>query len=723
MGIEAAIAAAIASAGASAATAAAIASFAVNSVVSLAIGAVTKALSGKPKTPNLDGAFAAKASNITQNIRQPIVERRTLYGEARIGSSVTFIENSSNDKYTHLVYTLVDHEVDEIGEVWFDDKSIPPDYLDSNGNVIKGEFANRARIQKFLGAAGQVAPADLVAETSADSTFMGNGVAYLYIRIEGDRDVYPSGIPVITAFVRGKKVFDPRDGGVKYSANPALFANDYLQEPVDSLTPGLGVDTIFIDQDEFISSANVCEEIVQTQSISASVQAINTGINSIELEGDTLVYQNGDCVRLSSSGVLPSGLATLTDYYVIPYQRKGKPRIKLAISLDDAIAGVEVPIADIGSGSHTVIKTGEPRYFGGGVVDTSEEPTSVLDDIASAMAGYIKDMGGSWKIAAGYYRAPTVELTEDDVLSPLTIVTKAGRRDRFNLVKGIYVSPINDGEPSDYPPVTNSMYVVQDNGKTLPTDLDLPMTPRPHTAQRLAKIKLEKRRQEQIIEGDFGLKALRLRPGNVMSFTFAGLGYATKPFEVQRLDLANKTIEGVVFFYVKLVLQETAPTVYDWNNGEETRVDPAPNTALPDGRTVEVVSGFTLDSLIVSTRESDRIFNVLATWDLHDNQYVVTDGHYEIGFRETGQSVFKSVGRVNGDVTEMVITALKPDTNYDIQIIATNNLGVRSLPTLLEGFLVGTTITSNSEDWENETLSRDGDDWEVETLGSEDWEA
>jgi len=35
---------------------------------------------------------------------------------------------------------------------------------------------------------------------------------------------------------------------------------------------------------------------------------------------------------------------------------------------------------------------------------------------------------------------------------------------------------------------------------------------------------------------------------------------------------------------------------------------------------------------------------------------------------------------------------------------------------------VGSTVTTDTEDWENETLSRTGDDWENDTLSSEDWE-
>ncbi len=177
MGIGAAIAATLVSAGASAAAAAAISAFVVNTVVSLALGALASAIAPKPKTPNLAGGFSAKASGITQNIKQPITSRRILYGEARIGGALTFIETTNDDKYMHLILTLCDHEVEEIGEVQFNGTSIPIDAFDANGNVTSGDYKDRARLKFYKGTTTQTADPDLVSETAVDNNFRGRGVA------------------------------------------------------------------------------------------------------------------------------------------------------------------------------------------------------------------------------------------------------------------------------------------------------------------------------------------------------------------------------------------------------------------------------------------------------------------------------------------------------------------------------------------------------------------
>lgn len=66
-------------------------------------------------------------------------------------------------------------------------------------------------------------------------------------------------------------------------------------------------------------------------------------------------------VNLSNSGgALPAPLAAATDYYVIP---ASSGRFKLALNLDDALAGVAIDITSTGSGTHSVVQVGlDPRY-------------------------------------------------------------------------------------------------------------------------------------------------------------------------------------------------------------------------------------------------------------------------------------------------------------------------------------------------------------------------
>ncbi len=108
-----------------------------------------------------------------------------------------------------------------------------------NGNEVsapnrflKGNTATGARlveINSHTGTDTQQADTLLVQrvkEWTADH--QQRGIAYLYCQLEFDRDAFPQGLPNISATVRGKKVFDPRDSSTAFSNNPALCIRDYL---------------------------------------------------------------------------------------------------------------------------------------------------------------------------------------------------------------------------------------------------------------------------------------------------------------------------------------------------------------------------------------------------------------------------------------------------------------------------------------------------------------
>lgn len=73
----------------------------------------------------------------------------------------------------------------------------------------------------------------------------------------------------------------------------------------------------------------------------------------------------GTRVRLTTTGVLPAGLATATDYYVI---RATDGTCKLATSYANAIAGTAINITDAGTGTHTITWL-LPRYTNGAGVN------------------------------------------------------------------------------------------------------------------------------------------------------------------------------------------------------------------------------------------------------------------------------------------------------------------------------------------------------------------
>ena len=191
-------------------------------VTSWALSALT------PKPPGV-------SSQTLGNVKEAVGDFDIVYGEIRKGGTVTFMETSDRvgwkvfkDNYLHMIIVLAGHEVEEIGDVYFNDEVVT---LDSGGFTVGNRWKSRARVKKHLGSPNQLADPDLVAETSVDSNFRGRGIAYLYVRLDWDGDVFASGIPTITAMVKGRKVYDPRPSTTVWTDNAALCIRDYLAQP------------------------------------------------------------------------------------------------------------------------------------------------------------------------------------------------------------------------------------------------------------------------------------------------------------------------------------------------------------------------------------------------------------------------------------------------------------------------------------------------------------
>lgn len=690
---------------------------------SLIMSGLQKLIAPKPPKPR-GGASALQNSGITQQVRQPIIVRKPVYGEMRRSGGILFMDVTNNNKYLHIIIELAPHQVSEIGEVWFGDYPIAPDHLDANGNVNTGRYSGKARIRKHLGSPDQTADSFLVAESDKWTTAHRlRGIAYLYVRLQWDKDAYPSGIPNISAWVKGREVYDPRTTLTTYSNNPTLVLNDYLQ----ASDFGLGCLSSEVDETYTIAAANECDEDIAVTEYTVAMSSVAASTDIITLAGDKLFFQRGDRVQLTTDNTLPAGLAAATDYYVIPYQRRTTCRIKLAASYADALSGTAIDITDAGTGNHNVIKKGEPRYSGALVIDSESPHDENIKDILAGMVGWNTYSGGVHKIVAGSYQTPTVYFNESNIVSPISVQTKISTRERFNTVRGVYVSPINDGEPSDYPQVTNSTYVSED-GEEKVKQIDMPMTQHPHMAQRIAKISVELMRQEITWSADFDLSAMQVIAGDNAYFTFAKYGWSDKVFQIKNWKFELRNEGETVRPVIRMEMREIASACYDWNNGEETLVDPAPNTNLPDPFTVQAVTGLGISSEAVETSTAGTsTFKILMQWDTTTDEFVYSGGFFEIEYKRSSETTYRPTYTVPGTFSFAEVTlAAELNQEYDIRIRAVNALGVRSSYTSILGYLVGTSGgVGTTEDWgdyvSSPATTEDWGDFVSSPATTEDW--
>ena len=185
-----------------------------------------KALS--PKAASMSPADTMNSQGTLVNARSAAAPHDYVYGTVRKGGTITYLEaTGASNKYLHMILTLAGHEVNSIGNIYIDDQIAT---IDGSGYVTSQSWASKIRIIKYTGSQ-TTAPSLLLAESNQiTSDFVGNGIAYLYIRLEFDQDVFPNGVPLFTAVVQGKKVYDPRTSTTGFSANAALCVRDYITD-------------------------------------------------------------------------------------------------------------------------------------------------------------------------------------------------------------------------------------------------------------------------------------------------------------------------------------------------------------------------------------------------------------------------------------------------------------------------------------------------------------
>ncbi len=629
----------------------------VAAVAVFGLSVASSLLAPTPKQPDFD--FTAETRDRNQLIRSSVAPRRLIYGEMVSSGPIVFAASTgTNNKFLHLVIPLAGHECEAIKSVFISDQEVTEAMLDGSGNVTSGRYSGKVRIKKHLGASDQSADSDLVSEVSAWTTnHRLRGVAYIYVRLEFDVKIFPSGLPNIKAVVRGKKVFDTRDSQTRWTRNPALIARDYLMS-----SDGVGATSAEVDATSITTAANICDEYVTITSVADTFTAATTDI--ITRATASKEFELGDRVQVSTTGSLPSGLSASTNYFYIPTTPTGATA-KLATTLANAIAGTAIDITSTGSGTHTITKNAQLRYTTDGAIKLDRKPVEAMEEIMSSMAGDTVYQAGKYHVFAGAAVSHSASFDDDILAGPIQVRPKFSRRELFNQVRGTFTSPYQFYQETDFPLVTNSGYITAD-GETITRDIVLPFTIDVTRAQRLAKIILEKSRQSIVVQMTCNYAALNVSVGDVIRLTNSRFGFSNKEFRVLEMEFE---VEGGV----TITAQEYASAVFDFNAGQETTIDPAPNTTLPDAFTVTAPSIALSDELV---SYADGQFNVRLNIALTASTTDFALDQFEVEFKKTSEANFRLVGR-GTDLNYEVPNVISGE-NYTVRARAINAAGVSS---------------------------------------------
>lgn len=183
----------------------------------------------------------------------------------------------------------------------------------------------RARVRGMLGSPTQSAFGDLITQFPGEwtSDHRLRGCAYLVVELDYDPDAFPSGIPNISAVMRGtNQVYDPRTLTTGYSENPALLMRWFLLQALGGRRVSAQ-----LDEPSLIAAANTCDTLVDYGGGNVAMYTAGLVASTEQLPRDVLDelaeamagrwgYSNG-LIRVRA-GALASTGPTITADWIAP---------------------------------------------------------------------------------------------------------------------------------------------------------------------------------------------------------------------------------------------------------------------------------------------------------------------------------------------------------------------------------------------------------------------
>ena len=330
-----------------------------------------------------------------------------------------------------------------------------------------------------------------------------------------------------------------------------------------------------------------------------------------------------------------------------------------ADNIDDALV---IAAASVCDQDNTV--AGTARYTCNGSFTTVTTPYETIQDMLTAMEGSMWYAQGKWRMKPGYWSAPVMDVNEDDLRSGISVATRHSRRDNFNVVKGTFRGEETNWQVTDYPQVDSAAFLAADNGQESVADVDLPFTDNSIEARRIARIALERNRQQLTVSASFGLRLLGVQVGDNIRLTNQRFGWSNKEFEVMSWSFG---LTDGLDLQVQMTLRETAESVFD--EVDDGIVYERDNTNL--------LSPFDVPSVGISVEAAAQVSNQkvsnIAIATITSSRPEAID-YVEVEYKLSSETTYSSFGQ--GVLGQFRVRDLEVG-EYDFRARAVNTFGIK----------------------------------------------
>ena len=615
---------------------------------------------------------SAQAQGILINSQSNVDAIPVIYGRRRVGGTRVFIEVSgASNEYLHLVIVLCEGPVAAIDNVYFDDVlSTDP------------KFSGLVTVSKHLGILNQTADTALTSDVPKwTSDCKLSNCAYLYVKLKYDRNAF-SGLPTVTADVRGRTLFDPRDGQTRYSNNAALVVRDYLTNALY----GRGIASSAIDDTSFMAAANACDARISSPGF--------TDVFTADASANALVFvqpepiDTGDGVRVTTNGALPSPLIAGQTYYAI---KLSDTTYQLATSVANAFSGLAIDLTDTGTGTHSINQFDYASYACDGSIDTSQTAYDNVRALLTACRGLLVFSGGKYKLVLDLVASVSdFGFTESNITGSW-VISQAGKRAKFNRVTAGFYNPAKKWQP-DLAMVESTALRAVDNGLILESKIDLPFTANSYRAQNIGQLTLNQSRFGLVVKFSAFQEGLRCEVGDVVPITHSTPGWTAKLFRILQIEIKDND-------EVYIVAREYDASIYT-----QSVLSPAAivvKSNLPDPFSVPGVSGLSLASgttELLRLGDGSVISRIRVNWTIPTDIYA-QKGQIELQSKPSSDIAWSPADIVAADLTTAWIAPVQDGISYDVRIRAVNSIGVRGAWSQATVAVVGKTAPPSDVPW------------------------
>ena len=265
----------------------------------------------------------------------------------------------------------------------------------------------------------------------------------------------------------------------------------------------------------------------------------------------------------------------------------------------------------------------------------------MIEGLLSSCGGSLTYTNGKFNLFVAAAQTPSLTVTDDDLLEPVSIRTSPPQGNVYNSVKTVFVDSTQSFKATDTPVFESNTFLTEDTPSGEGTanykkmlEVQLPFTVTHTAAQRLGRIALNQSRFKVTLSVVVGLNFLKAQPKDWVYITNTRLGYSQKTFQILSMELMPIGDADTPLLAVRLDLLETDASIYGFlYNAYSTPLASASDLALAHIQTVD--TGTMIDGAVATGKLAD---GATTTAKIGNNAVTVPSSVFTVGTVTRGQN-------------------------------------------------------------------------------------